>query len=91
VVPQEKNPEKLKLHFAVENPQGISAKSFARILDEGLSGLSAQEIASIPDDIVYQVFGRGISMGKGQGLLGMIELVKLFAARQLASSQASGA
>lgn len=71
----------VKLHFAVENPQGISAKALAVILDENLSGTSAQEIASIREDVIYDIFGRGISMGKGQGLMGMVKLTKFLASR----------
>ena len=66
----------LKLHFAVENPQGISAKALAVILDEGLSGESPETIASISEDIVYAVFGRNVSMGKGQGLMGIVRVVR---------------
>ena len=36
----------LKLHFAVENPAGISAKALATILDKSLSGLPPAEIAT---------------------------------------------
>src|SRR4051812_43341096 len=35
----------LKLHFAVENPSGVSARALAAILDRTLSGLPAAEIA----------------------------------------------
>lgn len=71
------NPDRsLKLYFAVENPQGISAKALAVILDEALSGSSAQEILEVSEDIVYDIFGRNITMGKGQGLMGMVRIVK---------------
>lgn len=69
----------VKFHFAVENPQGISAKAMAVILDETLSGEDPDTIASVPADIVYQIFGKELSMGKGQGLMGMIELAKVLA------------
>ncbi len=65
-----------KFHFAVENPQGISAKALAVILDETLSGESKISIQAIPADLVYTLFGRTLSMGKGQGLMGMVEMVK---------------
>ncbi len=71
--------EQVKFYFAVENPQGISAKAMAVILDETLSGETAESIARVPADIVYQIFGRELSMGKGQGLMGMVELVKILA------------
>lgn len=69
----------VKYYFAVENPQGISAKAMAVILDQTLSGSTSSEIQNIPEDIVYKVFGRTISMGKGQGLIGMVQLVKFLA------------
>lgn len=69
----------VKFHFAVENPQGISAKAMAVILDETLSGEEPDSIANVPTDLVYEVFGKELSMGKGQGLMGMIELVKILA------------
>lgn len=69
----------VKYHFAVENPQGISAKAMAVILDETLSGEEPDSIANVPTDLVYNIFGRELSMGKGQGLMGMIELVKILA------------
>jgi cysteine desulfuration protein SufE len=71
----------VKLHFAVENPQGISAKALAVILDENLSGKTPEEVQRVPEDIVYDIFGRTISMGKGQGLMGMVQLVKFLCAK----------
>lgn len=69
-----------KFYFAVENPQGISAKAFAAILDETLSGLTASEILAVPQEIVFQIFGRDLSMGKGQGLMGMVRMVQTLVA-----------
>jgi len=66
----------LKLHFAVENPQGISAKALAAILDRTLSGLPAEQVIGISSDLVFKLFGRNISMGKGQGLMAMVSMVK---------------
>ena len=77
-----KNPDgTIKLHYAVENPQGISAKALAVILDENLSGKLPSEVAAISEEIVYDIFGRGVSMGKGQGLMGMVKLTKFLASR----------
>jgi len=72
----------LKLHFAVENPQGISAKALAAILDQTLSGLTAEPVTEISPDLVFKLFGRNISMGKGQGLMAMVSMVKS-AAKQI--------
>jgi len=69
----------LKYYFAVENPQGISAKALAVILDDSITGKQPESIANIPEDIVYKLFGRTLSMGKGQGLMNMVQRVKALA------------
>src|SRR6188768_1759737 len=69
----------LKLYFAVENPSGISAKALAAILDKTLSGLPAPEIATVNCDIVEQIFRQNISMGKGMGLMSMVNAVQALA------------
>lgn len=66
----------VQLHFAVENPQGISAMALAAILDRTLSGLPPEEIVRVPPEIVYRIFGRELSMGKSMGLTGMVEAVR---------------
>ena len=63
-------------HFAVENPQGVSARSLATILRQGLSGQAPEEIARVPSDLVYEVFGNELSMGKSMGLMGMVSKVQ---------------
>ena len=73
----------LKFHFAVENPQGISAKAMAVILDDYLSGRPVAEVAAISGDLVYDVFGRELSMGKSMGLMGMVSMVSQSAKNQL--------
>lgn len=65
----------LKLYFAVENPSGVSAKALAAILDKTLSGLPAADIATINTDIVEKIFRQNISMGKGMGLMSMVQAV----------------
>src|SRR5689334_5621629 len=69
----------LKLYFAVENPSGISAKALAAILDKTLSGLPASEIAGVDCDIVERIFRQNISMGKGMGLMAMVNAVQALA------------
>lgn len=69
----------LDFHFAVENPQGISAKAMAVILKDSLSGQPLEQVAAVPQDIVYQVFGNELSMGKSMGLMGMVTMVKTLA------------
>jgi cysteine desulfuration protein SufE len=71
----------LKLYFAVENPAGVSAKALATILDKSLSGLPPADVASVSPDIVEQIFRQNISMGKGLGLMSMVQAVRILAAR----------
>ena len=72
----------LDFHFAVENPQGISAKAMAVILGDTLSGEPPEQVAEVPTDIVYRVFGRELSMGKSMGLMSMVGMVANLAKRQ---------
>jgi cysteine desulfuration protein SufE len=69
----------LKLYFAVENPSGLSAKALATILDKTLSGEPASEVAKIDTDIVEKIFRQNISMGKGIGLMSMVQAVSALA------------
>ena len=73
----------LKLWFAVENPQGLSAKAWGTILDDTLSGQPLELVARVPQDVIFRIFGRDLSMGKGQGLVGMLEVVQHEARRRL--------
>lgn len=72
---------RLRLAFAVENPSGVSAKALAAILDQTLSGLTAAEIATVDPAIVEQIFRQNISMGKGMGLMSMVQAVRALARR----------
>ena len=81
----------LDFHFAVENPQGISAKAMGVVLGDALSGEAPEQIIRIPGDLVYALFGRELSMGKNLGLLGMLQMVQAFARRQMAAAAASNA
>lgn len=84
----EELPDKsLKFHFAVENPQGISAMATAVILDQTLSGRPLEEVARVSPDFVYDVFGRELSTGKGLGLTGIVSLVQSAARKRLAELQ----
>ena len=70
----------LNFYFAVENPSGVSAKALASILASTTSGARPEEIVNIQSDIVERLFRQDISMGKGMGLMGMIELMRAIAA-----------
>jgi cysteine desulfuration protein SufE len=69
----------LTFHFAVENPQGISAMAMAVILGDSLSGAPLGQVAAVSPDLVYEIFGRELSMGKSMGLTGRVNLVASFA------------
>jgi len=73
----------LDFHFAVENPQGLSAKAMAVILKEGLAGTRPEDVAAVPQDIVYKIFGNELSMGKSMGLQGMVSMVTNTAKKKL--------
>lgn len=65
-----------KFLIAVDNPQGISAMALAVILDEGLSGEPPSEVAKVSEELVYDVFGRELSMGKSLGLTNLVKMVR---------------
>jgi cysteine desulfuration protein SufE len=68
--------------FDVLNPQGLSAMAMAVILDETCSGQPPEEVAKLPVDIVYKIFGNELSMGKGIGVMGIVAMVAALAKRQ---------
>jgi cysteine desulfuration protein SufE len=70
-----------RLYFAVENPSGVSAKALASILTSTLSGLPPEAITQVSPDIVEQIFRQNISMGKGMGLMAMVQAVQALARR----------
>src|SRR5690606_11539823 len=66
----------IQYYFAVENPQGLSAMALAAILDQTVSGAPPEEIANVSPEIVFELFGSELSMGRGQGLTGMVAMVR---------------
>jgi len=73
----------LKFWYDVLNPQGLSAKAMGVVLTETLSGKPLEEVAEINSDIVFTLFGKNISMGKGQGLMGIVTMTQLEAKKRL--------
>lgn len=67
---------RLDFYFAVENPQGISAKALAAILGRTLSGAPLEAITRLPLEVVEWLFGRELSLGKSMGLTGMLLAVQ---------------
>lgn len=81
--------ETLTYYFAVENPQGISAMALAAILADSLSGAPPDEVASVPSDVVYRIFGNELSMGKSLGLMGMVNMVREMARQHMRAAAAN--
>ena len=69
----------VQYRFAVDNPQGISAMAMAVILQDSLSGAPKEQIAEVPEDVVFKIFGNELSMGKNLGLTNMVRIVKRLA------------
>lgn len=83
----------LRFHFAVENPQGLSARAFAVILDRAFSGAPIEEIAAAAEDpaaVVESVFGRELSLGKQLGLAGMLLAIRREAQNRQAEAATAG-
>lgn len=72
-----------RYYFDVLNPQGLSAMAISVILGENLSGAPVEDVAQVSSDIVFKIFGREVAMGKGQGLMGIIGMVTMFAKNKL--------
>lgn len=79
----------LKFYFAVENPQGISAQATAVILDQSLSGAPLDLVVKVPTDVIYEIFGRELSMGKNLGLTNMLVMCQALARKYLAATAGS--
>jgi cysteine desulfuration protein SufE len=78
---------RFRIHFAVENPQGISARAMAVILDENLSGRPLTELAGLSGDLPLEIFGRELSLGKNMGLTGMVGMVRAAARARMRAAE----
>lgn len=85
VFPVNRDDGTLDFFYAVENPQGISAMATAVILRDGCSGAPLEEVAGVSTDMVYQIFGNELSMGKSMGLTAMVQMTTHAAKTALAS------
>ncbi|HRF94296.1 MAG TPA: SufE family protein [Aggregatilineales bacterium] len=72
-----------KYYFDVLNPQGLSAMALSVILSESLSNQPLDAVANVKSDIVFTIFGREVAMGKGQGLMGIVNMVQYAAKTKL--------
>ncbi len=66
----------ISLYFAVENPQGLSAKSLCYILDKSLSGKQPQEITGLSEELLNKIYGSGLSIRKFIGLSNILSKVQ---------------
>ncbi|MFV2015315.1 MAG: SufE family protein [Candidatus Heimdallarchaeota archaeon] len=66
----------IHFHFAVDNPQGISAKAMAVIVEKTISGESPEVVSKIREEIIYDFFGKNLSMGRNMGLTSMITVIR---------------
>lgn len=82
VFAEERADGRLDFHFAVENPQGISARALAVILAESLSGAPLDQVAAVPAGVVERIFGPELSLGKSLGLTGMLHSAQREARRR---------
>ncbi len=74
----------LDFFFAVENPNGVTARALVVVLGESLSGAPLTEVATLDPKSILEMFGAELSLGKKQGLGGIIDSVKAAASRELA-------
>jgi sulfur transfer protein SufE len=71
--------QRVNFYFSVSNPQGVSSRALSAILTETLQGEKWEVIQKIPDDIIVRLFGERVAMGKGEGMLGIVALLKYLA------------
>jgi cysteine desulfuration protein SufE len=53
----------------------------AVVLGEALNGQTPEVISKVPGELVFDLFGREVSMGKGMGLTGILNMVQACARR----------
>lgn len=80
----------LEFHFAVESPHGLAARAWAVLLGRTCSRQPLACVARVPEEVILRVFGRDLSMGKGQGLAGMLALVTHAARARLTVRRVTG-
>lgn len=83
---QENDDGTFDYYFDVLNPQGLSAMAMAVILGDACSGADPEQVAALTDEIVFDFFGKNISMGKGQGLMGIVNMVAAPARHRVSSA-----
>jgi cysteine desulfuration protein SufE len=80
----------LDFYFAVDSPYGLAAKAWAVILGRTCSRQPLSQVVRISEEVIFRIFGRELSMGKGQGLAGMLGLVTHAARARLTVRRVAG-
>jgi cysteine desulfuration protein SufE len=70
------NDNNIEFYYAVDNPQGISAKALCAIFEDTLKNEQPENILKIPADIILEIFGHELSMGKNMGLTGILQMMQ---------------
>lgn len=79
VFSQPNGKDSLNFYFAVENPQGISAKSVCALIQETVSGAPVEEILCLDPEIIFKLFGRKqLGIARSEGLRAIIKIVKKY-------------
>jgi sulfur transfer protein SufE len=91
VFPVDRADGTLDFHFAVESRHALAARAWAVVLSRTCSGQPLERVADIPEDVMFRIFGPDLSMGKGQGLSGMLDMVRRAAQTRLARRAAESA
>lgn len=76
----------LHFYFDVLNPQGLSAMAMSVVLGEALNDQPADLALELPSELVFDLFGKEVSMGKGAGLMGILNMVQSYAKRHKAGA-----
>ena len=80
----------LNFHFAVENPNGISAKAVSAFMQDVASGAPIDQILAIDPEIIFKLFNRDqLGIARSEGLRGIIKMVKFFTERQKQRTKSS--
>ncbi len=77
---------RLDFYFDVLNPQGLSAMAMSAILEQSCSGAPLEQVAAIDGEVVFTLFGKDVSMGKGIGLTALVHAVVYEAKKRLKPS-----
>ena len=64
--------------------------ALSAILGDALSGASLDQVAAVPSDVIYRVFGSELSMGKSLGLMGIVNMVRAAARARLTDDVQGG-